>query len=151
MSDNAEWPQGCLQAAPHYTPMSTIPQPAGKPYDPPPAYSVLPNQPAAPPLDQAASGSSASSNGPAPFGAFPAHAHAGYYGPTPIAQQAQLLPYYDPRSPHAVQEATSRARWRFVFAAIWAVFIISVVSAATGWEVERARMSRMEKGWYAFK
>ena len=43
-----------------------------------------------------------------------------------------------------------RARWRFVAAALWAVFILSVVSAATGWEVERARMRVVERGWYAF-
>ena len=139
--------------------MSTIPQPSGKPLGPPPAYSELPNsaqqqRPAPPPHHPAPGGlgvpgSSGYSPPSAPF-AFPhPHPHPGSYGPTPIAQQTQLLPYYDPRSPYAIAEATSRARWRFVFAALWAVFILSVVSAATGWEVERARMSRLERGWYA--
>ncbi|KAH9939248.1 uncharacterized protein BXZ73DRAFT_99451 [Epithele typhae] len=49
------------------------------------------------------------------------------WGPTPIAQQAALLPYYDPRSPHAVAAAATRARWRFVSAALWAVLILSVI------------------------
>ena len=71
---------------------------------------------------------------------FPAPAHAGY-GPTPIAQQAQLLPYYDPRSPYAVTAANQRARWRFIEAAVWAVVILSVVSFVTGWEV-RMMMAR---------
>ena len=62
--------------------------------------------------------------------------HSGY-GPTNIIQQqTHLLPYYDPRSPYAVAEASSRARWRFVGAFCWAILILAVASAVLGVEID---------------
>ncbi|TFK93630.1 hypothetical protein K466DRAFT_537729 [Polyporus arcularius HHB13444] len=128
--------------------MSGAPQQSAKPLTPPPAYSEhagsdqqhLSTNQAAP---------SISSGSPVSPLSFPAHAP--YYGPTPIAQQAQLLPYYDPRSPHAVAEANHRARWRFISAAIWAVAILAFVSFMTGLQVEatRAGGARAEAGAFA--
>ena len=69
-----------------------------------------------------------------PSPAFPTHAG---YGPTNIIQQAtHVLPYYDPRSPYAIAEANSRARWRFVGAVCWAVLILALMSLVTGWEID---------------
>ncbi|KAG1755418.1 hypothetical protein EDB19DRAFT_1661192 [Suillus lakei] len=48
------------------------------------------------------------------------------FGPTPLLHSDPtlgLLPYYDLRSPYAIAEATSRARWRFICASLWAVGI----------------------------
>ena len=61
--------------------------------------------------------------------------HAGQpYGPTPLSatQQAALLPYYDPRSPYALEQAVKRARWRFIGAMLWAVGIWVGVGLITG-------------------
>ncbi|KAI0638597.1 hypothetical protein C8Q77DRAFT_1154219 [Trametes polyzona] len=112
--------------------MSRPNQPSGKPLTPPPAYSEHPD-----PGQQHVSPNHSSSTSPySPSGApLPFPAHAGY-GPTPIAQQTQLLPYYDPRSPYAIAEAAARARWRFIEAVLWAVFILGVVSFVTGWEIQ---------------
>ena len=121
--------------------MSGGPQQSGKPLNPPPAYSEHP-EPHQLSANQA--GSTSTSSPVSPGLSFPAHAP--YYGPTPIAQQTQLLPYYDPRSPYAVAEANHRARWRFITAALWAVAILTFVSFITGWEVEamRTREARAE-------
>ncbi|KAI0722480.1 hypothetical protein C8Q76DRAFT_718979 [Earliella scabrosa] len=113
--------------------MSAVPQPSGKPITPPPAYSEY-AEPQNQHLSTAQAAPGSSQSPVASPLAFPTH--AAYYGPTPIAQQAQLLPYYDPRSPYAIAEATHRARWRFITAAVWAVAILSLVSFAMGWEVE---------------
>ncbi|KAI0737679.1 hypothetical protein C8Q80DRAFT_1114745 [Daedaleopsis nitida] len=107
---------------------------SGKPPSPPPAYS---EHPAPTPHNLAAGqspvpGSSQSPTSPP----LPFPAHAAYYGPTPIAQQTQLLPYYDPRSPYAISEASHRARWRFITAALWAIVIMTIVSFVAGVEVE---------------
>jgi hypothetical protein len=54
------------------------------------------------------------------------------FGPTPLLQSEPtlgLLPYYDPRSPYAIAEATTRARWRFICASLWAVGIIALLLA----------------------
>ncbi|RPD67380.1 hypothetical protein L226DRAFT_529731 [Lentinus tigrinus ALCF2SS1-7] len=123
--------------------MSGGPQQSGKPLTPPPAYSEhLEPHEQHPSTNQGASTSSSSPLSPGL--SFPTH--AAYYGPTPLPQQTQLLPYYDPRSPYAVAEANHRARWRFITAALWAVAILTFVSFITGWEVEamRAREARME-------
>ncbi|KAI0758104.1 hypothetical protein C8Q74DRAFT_300327 [Fomes fomentarius] len=127
--------------------MSAVPQPSGKSPTPPPAYSEYPEHQQQHHSRGQVAGSSQSPV-PSPL-AFPTH--AAYYGPTPIAQQTQLLPYYDPRSPYAIAEASHRARWRFITAAIWAMAIIAVVSFVMGWEVQvvMARGSRGEPGVFA--
>lgn len=46
------------------------------------------------------------------------------FGPTPLMQSQPtlgLLPYYDPHSPYSIEAATSRAKWRFIGAAFWAI------------------------------
>ncbi|KAG2115920.1 uncharacterized protein F5147DRAFT_384668 [Suillus discolor] len=50
-----------------------------------------------------------------------------HFGPTPLLHSDPtlgLLPYYDLRSPYAIAEATSRARWRFICASLWATGIV---------------------------
>jgi hypothetical protein len=50
-----------------------------------------------------------------------------HFGPTPLLTSDPtlgLLPYYDPRSPYAIAEAASRARWRFIGASLWAIGIV---------------------------
>ncbi|KAI8982776.1 hypothetical protein BD414DRAFT_491094 [Trametes punicea] len=115
--------------------MSSSPQPSGKSLTPPPAYSEHPDSqlPQPPPNTSASASPYTAVGAPLPF-----PAHAGY-GPTPIAQQTQLLPYYDPRSPYAIAEANSRARWRFIEAVLWAVIILGFVSFLTGWEIQVMR------------
>lgn len=54
------------------------------------------------------------------------------YGPTPIQQQALLVPYYDPHSPYMREQATIRARWRFLEAWIWAMGIWVAMGVVTG-------------------
>lgn len=68
------------------------------------------------------------------------------YGPTPIQQQTQLLPYYDPRSPYAIAEANSRARWRFLVAFVWAVALVALMSILTGYEVTLQTGGHMRHG-----
>ncbi|PSR92211.1 hypothetical protein PHLCEN_2v4741 [Hermanssonia centrifuga] len=103
-----------------------------KPSSPPPAYTeVDPTQLAAttsrPPMDSQFSSTPS----------FPTHAG---YGPTPLAQQqTELLPYYDPRSPHSVSVASSRARWRFAGALLWAIAILMIMSVLMGFEMEIQR------------
>ncbi|KAI0711052.1 hypothetical protein C8T65DRAFT_648007 [Cerioporus squamosus] len=128
--------------------MSGATQQSGKPTTPPPAYSEHPEAHQQHLSANQAAPSTSTSSPVSPL-AFPAHTP--YYGPTPIAQQAQLLPYYDPRSPYAVAEANHRARWRFISAAIWAVAILTFVSFMMGLEVEaiRAGEARAEAGTFA--
>ncbi|CCM03360.1 uncharacterized protein FIBRA_05489 [Fibroporia radiculosa] len=118
------------------------PQPSQpKPASPPPPYSEFADSASQPPLAMSA---------PENVSAIPSFpAHPGY-GPTPIAQQTQLLPYYDPRSPHAIAEATTRARWRFLGALFWAVVILSVASFMTGYEVQLRVHGTHRGGWGVF-
>lgn len=102
---------------------TSSPSSTPKPSSPPPAYTEFPDQ------SSQQQSSTMSAPDPAPF-----PTHAGY-GPTPIAQQTQLLPYYDPRSPHALAEAGVRARRRFIGAMLWAVAIVLLASSITGYEV----------------
>ncbi|KAF8341506.1 uncharacterized protein EI90DRAFT_3034156 [Cantharellus anzutake] len=83
------------------------------------------------------------------------HHHHQNYGPTPIGQYyprpphngvggavivagtgatgtVRYLPYYDPNSPYAVEEASRRGRRRFVGAVIWAVAIWCAVGMISG-------------------
>ena len=112
--------------------MSSPPKPAS----PPPAYTEI---------DPQSAGSSQTPAQPARIdGQFPAPAefpssplpHPGY-GPTNIIQQqTHLLPYYDPRSPYSMAEASARARWRFIGAFFWAILILGIVSLLMGVEVD---------------
>ncbi|KAI0650844.1 hypothetical protein C8Q79DRAFT_945346 [Trametes meyenii] len=115
---------------------------SGKPLTPPPAYSEHPQM-----YPQRTSANQSASTSPyTPVGQpLPFPAHAGY-GPTPIAQQTQLLPYYDPRSQYAVEEATTRATWRFIEAVLWALLTLGLamgfMSLAVGWEFQFLRVRR---------
>ncbi|EGO02387.1 hypothetical protein SERLA73DRAFT_178302, partial [Serpula lacrymans var. lacrymans S7.3] len=114
--------------------MSSQPPPTQpvKPDTPPPAYTDYI------PEESQPSGSGSSSTPPPPFSGAPSYFQSQshrlapgppypnppLFGPTPLGQDQPtlgLLPYYDPRSPYAVAAAASRARWRFVGAALWAV------------------------------
>lgn len=98
-----------------------------KPSSPPPAYTEIDQ-------GQSSEVSRMDNNGPFPSASFPEHSG---YGPTNIIQQqANLLPYYDPRSPYALAEASSRARWRFILAFCWAVLIIATLSILMGAELD---------------
>ncbi|KAG1752520.1 uncharacterized protein EDB91DRAFT_521681 [Suillus paluster] len=58
-----------------------------------------------------------------------------HFGPTPLLNSDPtlgLLPYYDLRSPYAIAEATSRARWRFICASLWAVGITILLLVVGG-------------------
>ncbi|KIP10412.1 hypothetical protein PHLGIDRAFT_18331 [Phlebiopsis gigantea 11061_1 CR5-6] len=101
--------------------------PSTKPSSPPPAYTeVDPTQ-------------HASSSAPTPQSPTVFTTHGGY-GPTSImTQQQTILPYYDPRSPHAAAEAALRARWRFIGAFCWAVLILAFTSFLLGIEVDIQR------------
>lgn len=111
--------------------------PGANPDEPPPAYSVgVPQQ------------------GPLPSPHSPQEAVPGHYpyrvptlfnaqsggqyaphprfGPTPLVQSEPtlgVLPYYDPQSPHSMEAALSRARWRFFGAAAWAIGILLAMLA----------------------
>lgn len=62
----------------------------------------------------------------------------GQFGPTP-AQNLQLpYAYYDPHSLHSVQQADSRARWRFIRAMVWAVGLWCLLGMLIGVQVEIA-------------
>jgi hypothetical protein len=100
-----------------------------KPSSPPPAYTEVD-----PALLPSSSGTSSSPTG------FTTRTGTTGYGPTSItAQQQTILPYYDPRSPHALAEAMSRARWRFLGALFWAVLILACTSLLLGIEVDIQR------------
>ncbi|PCH40770.1 hypothetical protein WOLCODRAFT_117647 [Wolfiporia cocos MD-104 SS10] len=115
-----------------------------KPSSPPPAYTEID------PALQAPSSSRmnlpSADIPPTSPAAFPAHPG---YGPTPIAQQTQLLPYYDPRSPHAIAEANARARWRFTSAFVWALALLMLASFVTGYEVQLRAHGTRVGGWWA--
>ncbi|KAH8096617.1 hypothetical protein BXZ70DRAFT_326603 [Cristinia sonorae] len=65
------------------------------------------------------------------------HQHG--YGPTPLVQQeAVLLPYFDPRSAFSIQEAATRAKWRFFLALVYAWAVLFVVGVVTGAEIQVA-------------
>jgi len=98
-----------------------------KPSSPPPAYTELPDASAQTPSSSQAAPVLPSAT------SFPSHAG---YGPTPIAQQTRLVPYYDPHSPYALAEAGARARGRFMGAFLWALLIMLLVGFVTGWEAQ---------------
>lgn len=105
---------------------------ASKPSSPPPAYTELPDSSQ---YLASASQPRPSSNSTSPSQSFPSPIpHHPSYGPTPIAQQTHLLPYYDLRSNYAIAESTSRARWRFAGALIWALVILLCVGILLGAE-----------------
>ena len=113
---------------------------------PPPAYSDIPSIPTD---SHSAQPSVAPSTAPSglnpietPF-AGPAfhhhnvHSHTFVYGPTPFPHQSQNgvllpLPYYDPHSPYSMEQAISRARWRFFGALLWAIGIWIAFGIVTG-------------------
>ncbi|THH11932.1 hypothetical protein EW145_g339 [Phellinidium pouzarii] len=104
-----------------------------KPDSPPPAYSTIPSIPS--PVQQSESSPhSLSGSASIPYVTGPFHHQQGTtYGPTPILQQQGcLLPYYDPRSPYSMEQAASRARWRFIGALAWAVGIWIAFGIVTG-------------------
>ncbi|KAH7930637.1 hypothetical protein BV22DRAFT_44159 [Leucogyrophana mollusca] len=128
-----------------------------KPDTPPPAYSIhIPDPDAGSgPSSESTPPQSAHSNSPPPpfesrlnrpqhpqlpsFGAF---APPLAFGPTPLGQAEPtlgLLPYYDPRSPYAIAAAASRARWRFVGAAVWALGLLVVLLMVAAWSSVRVR------------
>jgi hypothetical protein len=112
----------------------------------PPAYSVHPHASDSPagPVPQP------SSPHPQIPGAYPHRAQSMFdtnappsftplphFGPTPLLQSDPtlgLLPYYDPRSPYAIAEATTRARWRFICASLWTVGIIALLLAVSAFK-----------------
>ena len=73
------------------------------------------------------------------------------YGPTPLAasQSAMMpvLPYYDPRSPWAMEVATSRARRRFFGALLWGFVIWLAIGSLVGGVVGDARRPRQGGSW----
>ncbi|EJD01539.1 uncharacterized protein FOMMEDRAFT_158692 [Fomitiporia mediterranea MF3/22] len=116
----------------------------GKSDSPPPAYSAIPSIDSTEPSAEQQSASTSHlhlattscANEAAILNAtFPQqHPHRAY-GPTPIPQQLErgvLLPYYDPQSPYAMQQAVSRARWRFFGAFLWALGIWVAFGLVTG-------------------
>ena len=69
------------------------------------------------------------------------------YGPTPlpVAQSettATALPYYDPRSPWAMQAAIGRAQRRFFGALFWGCVIWLAVGSLVGSAVDDVRQRR---------
>jgi hypothetical protein len=93
------------------------------PTTPPPTYDQS--------MVKGAPSSSAAANASTP--APPAVAAPPPAGPTPITSQGvHLLPVHDPRSPHAMREAISRARWRFVYAFLVAWGISLLFGGFTG-------------------
>lgn len=72
------------------------------------------------------------------------------YGPTPLAasQSAMttVLPYYDPRSPWAMEAAASRARRRFFGALLWAFVIWLAIGSLVGGVVDDAGRRRVVGG-----
>ncbi|KAF8504222.1 hypothetical protein JB92DRAFT_781516 [Gautieria morchelliformis] len=73
------------------------------------------------------------------------------YGPTPLAashaETGTVLPYYDPRSPWAMQSATSRARRRFFAALFWGCVIWLAVGSLVGGVVDDAGRRRGGGSW----
>jgi hypothetical protein len=63
-------------------------------------------------------------------------------GPTPLgAPGMHLLPLHDPRSAHALREATRRARWRFLEALVLAWAICVLVGGLGGWGAAEANVN----------
>ena len=112
-------------------------QPSAKPSSPPPAYTEI--EIAGPPPPQLQSHQTSSPYNPHAALSSPSQfpSHTGY-GPTSIVaqQQAALIPYYDPRSPHAIAQAGSRARQRFLSAIAWAICILFLAGFIMGWEIQ---------------
>src|ERR1700733_12991268 len=102
---------------------------------PPPAYSEGDSQfavTAVPQSGPTAMPSYADQPFFAPLPSPPSHSHT-LFGPTPISQQQGLLiPYYDQHSPYAIEQAASRARWRFFGGILWAVSIFGIASVIGG-------------------
>lgn len=75
------------------------------------------------------------SSSPLALPAFSQNPPQSHFGPTPISSSQQQgllnipLPYYDPRSPYAIEQALSRARWRFFGGFLCAVGILATVTA----------------------
>ena len=111
-------------------------QSQSKPPTPPPAYSEADSLFAVPPVPQSGPMPSyADQPFFAPLPSPPSHPHA-LFGPTPISQQQGLLiPYYDQRSPYAIEQATSRARWRFFGGVLWALGIFAIVLVIGGVQI----------------
>ncbi|KAG0709900.1 hypothetical protein DFH29DRAFT_20527 [Suillus ampliporus] len=112
---------------------------------PPPAYSVHPhNSPSGPvqrpnsPHQQIPGAYPHRTQSLFGANAAPSFIPPPQFGPTPLLHSDPtlgLLPYYDLHSPYAIAEATSRARWRFVCASLWAVgvmMLLLVVGAFRG-------------------
>ena len=75
----------------------------------------------------------------APLPSPPSHPHT-LFGPTPISQQQGLLiPYYDQHSPYAIEQAASRARWRFFGGILCAAGIFGIVLVVGGVQVLAGR------------
>jgi hypothetical protein len=63
-------------------------------------------------------------------------------GPTPLGGPGMhLLPLHDPRSAHALREATRRARWRFLEALVLAWAICVLVGGLGGWGAAEANVN----------
>ncbi|KAF7970253.1 hypothetical protein HWV62_32379 [Athelia sp. TMB] len=118
--------------------MAIQPQEGAKqaiPPSPPPTYSesTMPG-----PSSQTPPRSYADQPFFAPLSSPPMPTHP-LFGPTPIAQQqGALLPYHDPRSPYAITQASSRARWRFIGAVFYAVIIWMALVVVLGVEIPEA-------------
>lgn len=98
------------------------------PTSPPPAYTDL----------TVGASSSSESTDPNDYNSVapPPPTQSGF-GPTPLfQQQAILLPYYDPRSPHSIALAVSRARWRFFEAAVWGIGLWMICMAIVGYALK---------------
>lgn len=104
---------------------------------PPPPYAAIPSISTEASSTDSTRNRGESSSDPYAFpnpAFIPVPQHHPAYGPTPITSQEQrlVLPYYDPRSPHAMQQARSRARWRFFSALLCAFGIWVAVGIVTG-------------------
>jgi hypothetical protein len=100
------------------------------PTTPPPTYdqSMVKGAPSSSAAANASTPAPPTVAAPPPAGPAPPPA-----GPTPITSQGvHLLPVHDPRSPHAMREAISRARWRFVYAFLVAWGISLLFGGFTG-------------------
>ncbi|KAN0097575.1 hypothetical protein V8E55_002021 [Tylopilus felleus] len=116
--------------------MSLGSQHSANPDTPPPEYSVhVPNQQSAP-SSQHSPANTIMMPGHYPYRAQslfssstgPQFAPPSTFGPTPLMQSQPtlgLLPYYDPHSSYSIEAATSRARWRFIGAACWAIALVA--------------------------
>lgn len=114
--------------------------------NPPPPYAAIPSISTESSSSDSGGNRGESSSGPYAFpnsNLMPVPQHHPAYGPTPITSQEQrlVLPYYDPRSPYAMQQALSRARWRFFSALLYVFgiwFAIGIVTGSIVIDVRRA-------------